>query len=214
MDTDCDRLMREVAMGANPKSGTKDVGDPRPDDKAIYWYSRVRDVREDFGRRIEQMSANSDPTIADQLLLAYYQSVLRLLESLPPETSLNSGYRMSELYSGRWKDVLKINQIHDYLIPGGGGSASQIGNMYLGPISRARRSPKKGRPVTQRSAALRALQLQIDTGQTWTAITKQVCGCGKKRHDRICKEKIRQSVNGLKRFLRDLGIPLPPKASH
>jgi hypothetical protein len=204
-------LVRELAMEANSESETRGFGNPPADVIAFYW--RVRNVREDFGRRIDQMSAKSDPTIADQLLLAYYHSVLRLFESLPPETLVNAGYTMYKHCSGHRKHVLEINQIHDYLIPEGGGSAPQIGNMHLGPISAARRSTKKGRPVTQRPSALRGLQLQIDTGQTWTAITNQVCRCGKKRHDRACTEKIRQSVNGLKRFLRQLGIELPPKAT-
>jgi hypothetical protein len=200
-------------MKAKARSKMKGLGDPLPDDRSIHWYRLVRDVREGFGRRIEQMSAKSDPTIADQLLLAYYHNVLRLFESLSPETSVMTGYRMWVHCSGRRKELLKINQIHDYLIPEGGGRAPQIGDMYLGPISAARRSTKKGRPVTQRTAALRALQLQIDTGKTWLAITQEVCGCGKEEHDHICMENVRQSVNGLKRFLRECGIQLPPKAA-
>ena len=33
---------------------------------------------------------------------------------------------------------------------------------------------QEGRPVTRRPVAVRALQLQIDTGQTWSAIAQQI----------------------------------------
>jgi hypothetical protein len=199
-------------MKAKSESVIKATAVPSPDAKTIYWYERVRDVRQDFGRRIEEMSTKSEPTITDQLLLAYYQHVLRLFDSLPPETMVNAGYGMGKHCFGRQEEVLGINQIHDYLIPVGGGPAPQIGKMHLGPISAARRFAQRGRPVTRRSQALRALQLHIDTGQSWTKITKRICDCGDKTHE-LCTENIRQSVNNLKRFLRELGIQVPQRAN-
>jgi hypothetical protein len=198
-------------MKANPRSETKGVGDPLPDDRAIDWYGRVRDVREDFGRRIGKISAKAAPTIADRLRLAYYQNVLRLFESLPPGTLVNAGFMMGRHCSDHQQEVREINEILDYL-PDSRGRAPHGRSLYLGPVSTAR-SPTKGRPVTRRSAALRALQLQIDTGRTWTSITQEVCDC-KKEHDQSCRENIRQGVNGLKRLLRRLGIQFPPEATH
>src|SRR5947207_15070016 len=77
----------------------------------------------------------------------------------------------------------------------------------------ARSSFKKGRPVTRRPSALRALQLWID-GQKWLPITQLVCDCPKKKHDQYCDEAIRQSVIGLKQLLRQLGIELPKRQQY
>jgi hypothetical protein len=145
--------------------------------------------------------------------LVYYQKVLGLYASLSPDAMVRSGYGMSGHCSAHQEDVRELNKILDYILPEGdtttpGGSLSDA----LPPSARPS-SPKKGRPVTQRPVALRALQLQIDTGQTWRTIAQQVCDC-KKEHDQSCTENIRQSVNGLKRLLRQLGIQLPPKATH
>jgi hypothetical protein len=200
-----------VAMKTKSESDTKSVGD-LSNDKTAYWYQRVRDVRDDFGKRIEKISSESAPTIADRLRRAYYQSVLRLFESLPPETLVNAGFTMSMHCSDHQKEVSQINAILDYLVPEGGAGSPHGRAIYLGPLSR-KSSTKKGRPVKRRSAALRALQLQIDTGRTWLSITQDVCGCEKQRHDQACTEAIRQSVNGLKRFLRQHRIELP-KTKH
>lgn len=204
---------REVAMDADSEPETEGVGDEFANDKHFFLCTRVRDMREELGRRIQRMSAKSALTIADRLRLAYYEKTLRFFEPLPPETRVHTGFGMAGHSSRHPKEVREINQILDYLIPEGEIKSNLLDAL---PVS-ARLSSKKGRPgrpVTQRPAALRALQLQIDTGHFWPAITPQVCGCGKKRHDERCTENIRQSVNGLKRFLLQLGIQLPPKAKH
>jgi hypothetical protein len=186
-------------MGADSEPETKGFGDPLPDDKRFYW--RVRDVREDFGRRIEELSAKCALTIAHRLRLAYYQNVLRLYESLSPDTKVHAGYGMSRHCSDHQEEVREIIKILTYLFSEEEittGLTARPGSMSALPAS-ARLFSRKRRPVTQRPAALRALQLQIDTGQTWSAITPQVCGCVKTNHDRFCTENIRQGVNGLKR---------------
>jgi hypothetical protein len=200
-------------MKANKSaSKTKRSGSPQPDNKGFYW--RVRDVREDFRRRIEEMSSKSTLSIADRLRLAYYQDVLRLYASLSPETSVQSGATMLRHCSDHQEEAREINKILDYLVEEEeikAGAVPQPGSIARALPPSLRVSPKKGRPVTRCSAALRALQLQIDTGRTWTSITQEVCVCKSEKHGRSCTENVRQSVNDLKRVLLQLGIQLPPR---
>jgi hypothetical protein len=201
--------MREVAMGANSQSETEGVGGPFPNDKELFLCTRVRDIREELGRRIQRISAKSALTIADRLLLAYYRNVLKLYESLSPETLVQAGATMGRHCSDHKEEVREINAILKYLLPEEEITAApRAGSILFAlPVS-ARHPTKKGRPVTRRPAALRALQLQIDTGRTWISITREVCGCPKEKHGKSCSEAIRQSAIGLKRFLRRLGIEL------
>ena len=106
-------------MDADSEPETEGVGDEFANDKHFILCTRVRDMREEIGRRIQRMSAKSAHTIADQLRLAYYQNTLRFYEPLPPETRVHSGYTFAlvEHSSRHPKEVREINRILDYLIP-------------------------------------------------------------------------------------------------
>jgi hypothetical protein len=193
-------------MDANSRWESEGIGGPFLNDKDFIFCTRVRDVREELGRRIQRGSASSPLTIADQLLLAYYQKALSFIEPLSPEKRFHAGWPINCSSPDRQKEVRQILQILDYLAPK--SAEMKKGLLRALPISCRISYKKKGAPVTRREAALRALQLQIDTGRTWTSIAQEVCDC-KKKHSPRCTENIRQSVNGLKRFLRKLGIELP-----
>jgi hypothetical protein len=66
---------------------------------------------------------------------------------------------------------------------------------------------KPGRPVERRLAAVQALQMQIDKGETLKKITTKVCDCGKSEHGTYCEENLRQSIISLKKLLRQFRIP-------
>ncbi len=82
---------REVAMDADSEPETEGVGDEFANDKHFFLCTRVRDMREELGRRIQRMSAKSALTIADQLRLAYYEKTLRFFEPLPPKRGCTPG---------------------------------------------------------------------------------------------------------------------------
>ena len=196
-------------MDVNSRLETDTLGDPFPNDKHFGLCTRVRDMREELGRRIQRMSAKSALTIADRLLLAYYQKALKFIEPVPPETLFHTGFAMWKYCSGpdRQKEAREILQILDYLDP---EPETKTGLLHALPVS-SRPSPKRGAPATRRPAALRALQLRSDTGRTWLSIAQEVCNCEKKEHDKLCRETARQSVSGLEQFLERLGIELPKR---
>jgi hypothetical protein len=65
--------------------------------------------------------------------------------------------------------------------------------------------PQQGRPVSKRTVAVQALQMQL-TGKTWREITEALCECGKAKHTASCHGAMRQSVAKLKRALAAYGI--------
>ena len=63
---------------------------------------------------------------------------------------------------------------------------------------------KRGRPITKRQIAIRALEKQIlEPNRKWThrELAQQFCECGKSQHDKSCSENLRQSMIQLKRIL-------------
>jgi hypothetical protein len=195
-------------MGRDSESRADVASDQRRNDKTFELCARVSDIREELGRRIQRMSAKSAQTIADQLELAYYQNVLSFYEPLSPKTRVHSGFAMWRQCSDHQREVWKINQILDYLIGGGTERRTTLARSVSLALPVSARSIKKGRPVTRRPVAVRALQMKIDTGKNWLAIAQEVCDCKKKKHDKSCREAIRQSVISLRRSLKNLGIEL------
>src|SRR5438046_4902799 len=153
-------------MDADSEPETEGVGGEFANDKPFKLFTRVRDAREELGRCIQRMSAKSTLTITDRLLLAYYQKTLKFIEPLAPETLYNSGMTIWKYCSDHQEEACEIKQILDYLIPEG---EIKKGLLRALPGS-ARSSFKKGRPVTRRPSALRALHLWTD-GEQWLSIT-------------------------------------------
>lgn len=69
--------------------------------------------------------------------------------------------------------------------------------------------PHRGRPVTHRKLAILALDLHLN-GHSWNQVAQKLCPCNKARHDRNCKETLRQQVNSLKKLLAKYNIPTKP----
>ena len=68
----------------------------------------------------------------------------------------------------------------------------------------------RGAPVKKRELFLEALEKHL-SGLTWTELTKEICDCGKSKHDFRCKESIRSGANELKSLLRQYNIgDVPP----
>ena len=76
-------------------------------------------------------------------------------------------------------------------------------------IERARTEMQKrrrGRPVSQRYAAIQALQARLRTpDRSYAEIASEVCRCSRKVHGTQCTEDLRAEVRRLKRFLRNYG---------
>jgi hypothetical protein len=193
-------------MNADSVSVTGGVGGPLLTDKISWLAKRVGDVREDFGRRIQEISSKSASDVAGRLQLAYYQAVLTLFESLPSETRLHSGWGMSAHLSRHPKEVRETIELLDYLTLEDRRGRRSVPRVLPASV---RRHLKKGRPATRRPAAVRALQMKIDTNRTWAEIASELCHCTKRSHDGSCKESIRQSVMTLRRRLPRWGITLP-----
>jgi hypothetical protein len=70
---------------------------------------------------------------------------------------------------------------------------------------------RKGRPVSRRLDAIRALELkQADPKRwTWPELAQKFCSCGEKKHTATCSERLRREVGHLKRLLRKHSIPQP-----
>jgi hypothetical protein len=86
------------------------------------------------------------------------------------------------------KEVREIDEILDYLASEGGKEA---GSARLVLPASVRLHSEKGRPATRRAAAVRALQMKIDTNRMWAEIANELCDCTKRSHDGSCKEIIR-----------------------
>jgi hypothetical protein len=159
--------------------------------------SRAGLLKDELEKRVREMSLQSARTVAEQLRLAYYQHMLRLIAPLPPETPLYSGYRIGMHLRDHQSDLREIQQILDYLTPKGAGIKARL----PGELAIPTRAGQKGRRVTRRHTALRALQMKQDTNLTWKEITREVCDCPKRPHDKHCEQAVRQSVIGLKKLL-------------
>ena len=74
---------------------------------------------------------------------------------------------------------------------------------FLQQIDKACRARPRGRPATRKTLAVRAYEMKLaNTRLSWTKLTQEICPCGEPQHGFRCREKIRQEVNVLKRFLR------------
>lgn len=200
-------------MAKDSRSEAEGVGDPVSKDRPFILCTRVREVREELGKRIQRTSVKSAPTIADRLQLAYYQHVLKFYEALPPDKPVRAGYPMWKYASDHKAEVREIHQILSFLIDTKTKGGTPPAWSIYHALPRWARPTNRGRPGARRRSAVRALQFQIDTGQSWTSVTQEICDCPQNKHDQSCKEAIRQSVNGLKRLLRRLGIEIPKVAT-
>jgi hypothetical protein len=170
--------------------------------KPLYLCSRVGELRSEIEQRIEKIAGKAKLEIADQLELAYYRQLLFFYLPVRAGTRLH-GYAVFLRFRSpeNLALVAELKRILDYL---GHDRKSEL--EYPLPVS-ARR--KRGRPSSRRHSAVRALHLKIHAGQTWRAISEQLCDCVSGKHDDSCMEAIRQSAMGLARFLRRLGVDLP-----
>lgn len=192
---------------------------------AIDFFRRLFQVKDKIVELSKFYAAKSKPSIWDRLLSAYFRTLSEIIgPPLPPEDAPieNRIWKYWEHHEEEFKKICDLgSEINSYLSPLGSRErvleATRKRVVDLLPREALYKSipavdkifAATGAPVKRRPDAVRALQMQIDTGQTWTSITQEVCGCPKKKHDQRCTENVRQSVNGLKRFLRKLDIELP-----
>ena len=77
-------------------------------------------------------------------------------------------------------------------------------DMYESVIKNAGKR-RKGRPITKRSVAIKALEKKIlEPKRKWShrELAQQFCDCGKATHDHQCSESLRQSMIQLKKILK------------
>lgn len=69
---------------------------------------------------------------------------------------------------------------------------------------------KRGAPVKRRSAAVRALEIKLQSPKAgWPEITDKCCNCGQSEHTHRCQQVLRQEVIQLRRVLNELEIEIP-----
>lgn len=173
---------------------------------SLHLYFCVKAMRIELEQREQEITAKCGLTISDALELSYYKRLLRFYESLPPETGIHGGLSiLLHCQNPRSLDQAhELCRILDYLGPE--MRAALEGGLPSSVLLRS-----SGRPSSRRHDALRALQLKIDTGRSWRAITEEICRCASSKHDRYCTEALRQSVIALKHFMCALGIDLPER---
>jgi len=63
----------------------------------------------------------------------------------------------------------------------------------------------RGAPTKKRELGIEALAMQL-SNMKWMDVTKEICDCGKSKHDHWCKERIRLEAYELKKLFRKYDI--------
>ncbi len=63
----------------------------------------------------------------------------------------------------------------------------------------------RGAPTKKRESGIKALEMQL-SDMKWMDVAKEICDCGKSKHDHWCKERIRLEAFELKKLLRKYEI--------
>src|ERR1039458_1600417 len=171
--------------------------------KFVELFERSLTERADLKKWIDELSSKSNPTIRDRLCLALYRHQLSFREPPSPPGVPLTGMNLWEYWSGHYAENLKYlqleNEIRSYL-----ETPETIHNRALTnklkminliqqdsitflacyPIidkifGTLQKKSGRGRPVTRRLAAVRALQMQIDNGWKLKKVTSKVCDCTK-----------------------------------
>jgi hypothetical protein len=186
--------------------------------------------REDLKKWIDELSSKSNPTIRDRLCLALFRHQLSFREPpVPPGVPL-TGVNLREYWVGHYAEYRKYQQLEDeirsYLETPEALHSRALTNKlkmmelvqqdrvtYLAcyPIidkmfGTLQKKSGRGRPVTRRLTAVRALQMQIDNSWKLKKVTSKVCDCAKATHDTYCEQQLRQSIVKLEKLLRKCGV--------
>jgi hypothetical protein len=207
-----------VKRGLSPESGkSPDLGPITP--KIIELYDRALAGKADVQEKIRHYSSKPSPNVRDQLTLAWLRNWLRILDPRLPDEGPPTAVRVWRYWINHPVELRKLTSADDaimsYLLDRDKVKAAaesmklqlfelinqdKLTLLALHPVVEELCRKKRGRPITQGSIAVRALQLQIDNNWTWTRITSELCDCGRV-HDKHCKERIRQSVLALEKLL-------------
>jgi hypothetical protein len=200
--------------------------------KVVELIERSLAEKADLKKWIDELWSKSNPTIRDRLCLALYRHQLSFREPpLPPEVPLN-GVNLWEYWASHNAEYRKYRRLEDgiwsYLEPPETLHGREVTTkramieliqkdsvtfLALYPVidkmfGKLQKKSGRGRPVTRRLTAVRALQLCIDKNWTLSRITREVCDCGNATHEDRCQQRIRQSMSGLKKLLIRCGIKL------
>ena len=194
--------------------------------KFVGLFERALDERAELKRWIETLSSKSKPTVRERLCLALYRHQLSFREPPLPRGAFLTGVSIWDHWSSHeaeHQEHCRLEaEIRSYLeSPEAVRNRAernkattmtliqldQLTFMACYPVvdemyGKLQKKSGRGAPATRRLIAVQALQMHSDGGRTWASITEEICDCPKKEHDWRCAEAMRQSVNGLKRFLR------------
>lgn len=76
-------------------------------------------------------------------------------------------------------------------------------DIWMNVIKRADKR-RKGRPITKRQIAVKALELKLSDPDKWSyqKLAQRLCNCEKSNHDNSCSQSLRQTMLQLKKVLK------------
>jgi hypothetical protein len=176
-------------------------------------------------QRIKMYEMKIHPSIRDLLVLMYLRNQLSFIDPPLAAKEKPNGTNVWRYWGSHDEEFQNQNALKDeiisYLTPPERAKEAEnraklamhelIGQdrftlLALYPIVEEMYKSPKGRPVARRHIAAAALQMKISTNWSWTKITNELCDCSKPKHDKHCKESLRQSVITLKALFRRQGL--------
>ena len=193
-------------------------------DEGVRFFDRLRSARTTLGSLVQSPSLTGR-SVEDALTFAYLRHLLDLVDLPLKRGTGDTGLDIFNYWVTRSVEFRQLcasgAEIASYLLPSESKAAIAQGAKRkiagLLPAELAfdsvpvldRFFATPGAPVTMRLIAVRALQIKIDKGSGLSRITREVCPCGKPRHDEKCKQVVKQSMMALKKLLARCGVQLP-----
>ncbi len=193
-------------------------------------FDRALQGKQDLQNKIRHYATKPDPSVRDLLTLCYYRNELSFVNPPLPSGDLPAGIQLWRYWIYHPEELRRHQSLREdilsYLIAPEDFKAREdrtkakmlellvrdsVTLLAFYPIVKELGN-SRGRPVSRRPMAVKALQMKLSTNRKWREITSIICDCGKDIHT-DCVQAVRQSVIGLKRLLRKCGTEVPGPAS-
>jgi DnaJ-domain-containing protein 1 len=168
----------------------------------LAWVSRIK--RYNFPLLSPEVNSASDLSVAARD--KYWSERLKEREQIWAEIWELAGFlwgqqqlpRLREVSGNIWNDDF-LKDLRERGVPP--GDALEAVKSLI-PTTRGRR-------ITKRQLAVKALQMKKTKGWSWPRVYREVCDCGQPTHGSVCQVRLKSAVKIVKHALDKYGIKTP-----